>query len=109
MPTMRPPVVIENIEKLRRCEGIDDAELREEIRALRVDDSVKLTFLTLTEPPARETLSVRITSIRGGAFRSKLADRPAFVGLSNLRVGTPVTFTRAQIHSIPRERPKPRS
>ena len=106
---MRPPVVIENIEELRRCEGIDDAELREEIRALRVDDSVKLTFLTLPGPSARATLSVRITSIRGGAFRGKLADRPAFFGLSKLRVGTPVAFTEVHIHSIPRERPGRRS
>jgi hypothetical protein len=106
---MRHAVEIENIDELRRREGIDDVELREEIRTLHVGDTVMLTFLTLTGPSARETLSVRITSIRGDAFRGKLADRPAFVGLSNLRVGTPVTFTRAQIHSIPRERPKHRS
>lgn len=106
---MRHAVEIENIDELRRREGIDDVELREEIRTLHVGDSVLLTFLPLQVPSARETLSVRITSIRGDTFRGKLADRPAIAGLSNLRVGTSVTFTRAQIHSLPRGRPKHRA
>src|SRR5205823_4193524 len=54
VPTMRNTVAIENIEEMRRREGIDDVGLREEIDGLRVGDFVKLTFLTGTRPPAGE-------------------------------------------------------
>ena len=101
---MRNLIEIENIDEMRRRAGIDDVELREDIRALRVGDSVRLTFLAVTKPLASETLSVRITSIRGNSFRGKLADRPASSGLSGLRIGTSVTFTRDHIHSVPKER-----
>jgi hypothetical protein len=101
---MRNLIEIENIDEMRRREGIDDVELREGIRALHVGDFVRLTFLAVTKPFAPETLSVRITSIRGKAFRGKLADRPASSGLSGLRIGTSVTFTRDHIHSILNER-----
>jgi hypothetical protein len=96
-------VEIENIEDIRRREGIDDVELRKEIRGLRIGDFVKLTLLTATKSLAGETLLVRITSIKGFAFRGKLADRPTCAGLSGLRVGAPVAFTAAHIHSIPKE------
>jgi hypothetical protein len=102
---MRNPVAIEDIEEMRRREGIDDVELREEIRELQVGDTVKLTFRPSLHTAAGETLLVRITSIRGGAFRGKLASRPVSVGLSQLRVGSPVAFTAAHIHSIKREQP----
>ena len=39
---MRHTIVIENIEEMRRREGIDDVELREAIRGLRVGDFVRL-------------------------------------------------------------------
>jgi hypothetical protein len=42
---MRHTVAIEDIEEMRRQEGIDDVELRKAIRGLHVGDSVKLTFL----------------------------------------------------------------
>ena len=45
---MRNPVEIENIEEMRRREGIDDVELRSEIRDLQVGDSVRLTLMTGT-------------------------------------------------------------
>jgi hypothetical protein len=102
---MRSTVAIENIEEMRRREGIEDVGLREEIDGLRVGDFVKLTFLTGTRPPAGETLLVRITRIRGDSFRGKLASRPAYRGLSGLRVGTPVVFTAAHIHSLPKGQP----
>ena len=102
---MRHPVEIENIGEMRRREGIEDVELGEAIDALRAGDFVKLTFLTGLKAFAGETLWVRITSIRGQVFRGKLANRPAFNGLSRLRVGSAVTFTRDHIHSIPKERP----
>jgi hypothetical protein len=97
---MRIAVEIEDIEQRRLRAGIDDVALRLEIRGLRVGDFVKLTFLSGTA--AFETLPVRITSISGSAFRGKLADSPASPALSQLRVGSPVTFTTAHIHSLPR-------
>ena len=102
---MRHPAAIENIEALRRLAGVDDVELREEIRGLAIGDSVKLTFLPEGKSSAGETLLVRITSIRGPAFRGKLAARPASPGLAKLRVGSPVVFTAAHIHSLPGGRP----
>ena len=90
-------VEIENIEEMRRVEGIDDAELRVEIRGLKVGDVVKLTFLTSTT--SFETVGVRITSMRGSAFRGKLVKRPASGRLRKL-VGTSIVFTAAHIHSL---------
>jgi hypothetical protein len=104
---VRHPVEIEDIEQLRRQEGIDDTELREAIRGLRVGDLVKVTFLT-APASAGETLPVRITRIRGDAFRGELAGRPASARLSELRLGSPVTFTRDHIHSIVNQPPTPR-
>jgi hypothetical protein len=101
---VRHPVEIEDIEQLRLQEGIDDTELREAVRGLRVGDVVKLTFLT-TATSAGETLPVRITRIRGEAFRGELAGRPVSARLSVLRLGAPVTFTRDHIHSIVNQRP----
>jgi len=95
---MRNVVEIEDIEQRRLRAGIDDVELRAEIRGLRVGDVVKLTFLT--GATAFETLSVRITSISGSAFRGKLADRPLAPALSKLRAGSPVACTAAHIHSL---------
>jgi hypothetical protein len=100
---MRNSVQIENIEEMRFQEGIDDTELRREIRELKVGDMVKLTFLT--GATSFETVLVRITSIRDSAFRGKLARRPTAAGLSQLRVGESVAFTAAHIHSIPKKAP----
>jgi hypothetical protein len=99
---MASGVQIENIEAMRRREGIDDVELREEIRGLAVGDLVMLTFLTGMRSPAAETLLVRITRISDGVFHGKLAGRPASLGLSELRVGSAVHFMTAHIHSIPK-------
>jgi hypothetical protein len=100
---MRNPAEIENIEELRRRQGIDDDELRQEIERLEVGDTVKLTFLFGRNPPSAETLSVRITSMRGMAFRGKLASKPDAIGLAKLRLGATIVFSAADIHSIPRE------
>ncbi len=104
---MRHPVEIENIEQLRRCEGIEDIELREAIDDLRVGDSVNLTLLSRAPSLAGETLQVRITSIRGEVFRGKLTQGPASAGLSELRAGSFLTFTRDHIHSIPMRQKTP--
>jgi hypothetical protein len=95
---MRIAVEIEDIEQRRLRAGIDDVELRSEIRRLRVGDVVYLTFLT--GPTSSEMLPVRITSIRGAAFRGKLADSPASPALSQLRAGSPLAFTTTHIHSL---------
>jgi len=98
MTTMQNAVELENIEEMRRVEGIDDVDLRVEIRGLKVGHFVKLTFLTGTT--SFETLSVRITSIRGSAFRGKLFDRPTSAVLSKLKAGAPIAFSTAHIHSL---------
>jgi hypothetical protein len=99
---MQHPVEVENIEEMRRREGIDDAQLREAIRGLRVGDRVNLTLLTGRELGGGETLVVRITRIRGSAFRGQLAKSPSSKALSHLQAGSPVTFRRDHIHSIPK-------
>ena len=104
---MRNVVEIEDIEQRRLRAGIDDVELRAEIRGLHVGDFVRLTFLTGATTFA--TLSVRITSISGSAFRGKLADGPFALALSKLRVGSPVAFAAAHIHSLVKRRPAPPS
>jgi len=99
---MGSPVAIENIEDMRRREGIEDVELRRAIRELKVGAMVRLTFLPGTQGAAGETLLVRITSIRGDTFRGKLASRPASAGLAELRIGLALAFTGSHIHSLPR-------
>jgi hypothetical protein len=93
-------VEIEDIQQPRWKQGIEDLELRAEISGLQVGDSVKLTFRADEVSFAGETLLVRITNIKGCAFRGKLAAKPARIGLSNLRVGSLVRFTATHIHSI---------
>jgi hypothetical protein len=100
---MRYPIEIEDIEEKRRQEGIEDVELREEIRGLRVGDLVKLTFVA--GPGTLETLFVRITSIHGAAFRGRLTAGPTHAGLARLRAGSRVAFTADHIHSLPRNKP----
>jgi len=97
---MGKPVEIENIEEMRRRQGIDDLVLRADIDKLENGDLVRLTFLTRTNPSAGETLLVRITSIRRLDFRGKLADNPARLEGSKLRLGSTVHFSSAHIHSI---------
>lgn len=100
---MRVSIQIENIDELRRCNGIDDIELHEEIDRLRVGDHVLLTFFSGTN--LRATLPVRITRIRAGRFRGRLAARPAQPELLGLRADAMVAFTAGQIHSITRPQP----
>jgi hypothetical protein len=100
---MRNPVEIENIEEMRLREGIDDVDLRQKIRGLRIGDSVHLTFCAGAASSAAETLSVRITSIRGSVLRGKLAETPASARLAALHIGSPIAFTTNQIHSLPKE------
>jgi hypothetical protein len=102
---MRRFVVIENIEEMRRRQGIEDDELRETIRSLRIGDFVKLTFLATPMTCAGETLLVRVTQINGDTFTGKLADRPALPALYKLRPGSSVAFKTEHIHSVPKGLP----
>lgn len=95
---MKHIVEIENIEEMRRQEGIDDDELRVEIRGLKVGDFARLTFVTATK--TFETVLVRITSFHGSAFRGKLLKRPTTLGLRHVAAGASIEFTTAHIHSL---------
>lgn len=102
---MLAAIDIENIDELRRREGIDDVELHEDIGRLRVGDHVLLTFLSGTN--LRATLPVRITCIRAGRFRGRLIGMTGRPELLGLRPNILVTFTATQIHSIARPQPAP--
>jgi hypothetical protein len=97
---MRDHVEIENIEEMRRREGIDDIELRAGIRRLRVGDFVRLTFQAGTKPRASQTLLVRVIRITRSRYRGKLVTGAQSAALSELRPGSLVSFTAANIHSI---------
>ena len=77
-----------------------------EIRTLKAGDFVNLTFMTSKK--SCELLIVRITSIRGSAFRGKLVDGPTATRLKTLGPGTPVVFTTAHIHSLLKRSEAPR-
>jgi hypothetical protein len=102
---MNKAVEIENIEEMRRLVGIDDVELRKEIRGLRAGDLVRITLVFSATPSARETVLVRITAARGAAFRGRLAGNPSSPGLAGLRAGSRVEFRAAHIHSVAKGRP----
>lgn len=90
---MHNRIEIENIEEMRRQQGIDDVELAEEIRRLRVGEVVMLTFLTNAR--GFEMAPVRITQINGIAFRGKLVRPAAFCGRNKI-----FEFTISHIHSV---------
>lgn len=95
---------IQDIEELRRQEGIDDPELRAQICALKRGDFIKVTLLSDPHAIAGETLMVRITSIRNGIFRGKLATSPSSAVLGALDAGTAIVFRAAHIHSVSNHR-----
>jgi hypothetical protein len=99
---MRKTVEIEDIDQMRRREGIVDVELRKEILELHIGDFVKVTLLASANSGPSETVFVQITSIRGDAFRGKLTRRPTSAGLSKLPAGRQIAFTKVHIHSIPK-------
>jgi hypothetical protein len=89
---------IEDIEGMRREEGIDDVDLRQAIGRLRPGDFVHLTFRAGTS--THETLRVRVTSINASAFEGELAQAPTTATLQTLRVGLPMFFGTTHIHSL---------
>lgn len=94
MPTR---LELENIDALRRDAGILDLELQQAVRRLRAGDHVRLTLLRRRHGPALATLLVRLTGVRGAAFRGKLVEARPPAGLAP---GTPVCFTSDHIHSL---------
>ena len=100
---MRTHVAIENIEEMRQSEGIDDVALRTEVRDLKAGDFVRITLLGSA---SAETLTVRITSIVGPAFRGRLVRRPTGTGLFDVTTMTPLSFTANHIHSVPKSIPR---
>jgi hypothetical protein len=101
---MEAQVRIENIEEMRRRQGIDDVELRAAVCGLGVGDSVRLTILSGDVPDGGETVVVRITAIDGAQFRGKLATRPVLKALAGFKAGLPLAFTADCIHSVVPER-----
>ncbi len=95
---MQRALPIQDIEEMRLQAGIDDVELRLEIRALQIGDCVKLSLMTGDR--SFETVSVRITSMKGSDFRGKLADPKTCSCTSKRLAGLTVDFTTAHIHSI---------
>jgi hypothetical protein len=98
--TIQNTVELENIEHLRRQQGINDIELRQEIRQLRVGDHVRITFLAIANPAHGETVVARITSIRANQFRGRLTAGPSTLGPCRFQTGSLVVFTRNHIHSV---------
>jgi len=86
-------IEIENIEEMRRQQGIEDVELAEEIRGLKVGHVVLLTFLSSAR--CFEMVPVRITQKNGIAFHGKLVRASSIFGR-----GKKVEFTIAHIHSV---------
>ena len=99
---MRRTLEIENIEALRRLAGIDDVELHDQVRRLRSGDCVKLIVLSPDRPDTGAVVLVRITSIKGDAFRGRVVARTDPVRLPRRCVGSVVAFTPDHIHSVPR-------
>ncbi|MFL5341504.1 MAG: hypothetical protein ACJ8F7_15270 [Gemmataceae bacterium] len=98
---MPESIQIEDIEEMRRREGIDDVQLRDGVRNLKAGSFVRLTFLPEGKPSG-ETLAVRIMRIARGRYYGQLAQRAVSAGLAELRPGVPVSFTAAHIHSLGR-------
>ncbi|HEX4590491.1 MAG TPA: hypothetical protein VH120_11210 [Gemmataceae bacterium] len=96
-------VLIEDIAGMRRRQGIDDVDLRDDIRGLAVGDLVRLTLRT-EQSPAGETVVVRITEVGAAGFRGALAGKPASRQLAALGAGFAFAFTADHIHSLPASR-----
>lgn len=97
---MQLTVLVQNIEEMRQREGIDDVELRREIRAMKIGDCVRLTLLSPHRSAGSETVLVRITRIDGTSLRGALLTRPTTKGLNVLPADLSLSFKREHIHSL---------
>src|SRR5262245_46303721 len=105
---MQTPAEIQDVEQMRQRVGIDDVELRDEVRRLRVGDLVKLTFLA--GAARAETLCVRSTSIRRGTFHVHPRPRPlraqeSPAGMSRPNAPVAATEPKAGPHGWPNLEP----
>jgi hypothetical protein len=91
-------IAIENIEEMRRREGIDDEELHGEISRLKVGDLVRLTLRV--SRIAAETVIYRITAMQQMEFRGECASLPFDTRLRRLTNGMTLCFTADHIHSV---------
>jgi len=73
------------------------------VSRLRLGDLVRLTVLTGPGPSGGTTVLVRITRINGNTFQGRVVNPPT--ALASRLPRSPLTFTRAHIHSIPGKRP----
>lgn len=97
---------IENIEHMRQLQGIDDVELRESIRRLRIGDCVHLTFLSGSRPVRSKTVPVRIVAIDKDRFTGEIMESLTSLGQDHLRERSLVTFQERHVHSIPKLKPE---
>ena len=104
---MRNTYNIEDIEALRKREGIDDVELREEVGHLAAGDCVRLTFLGSEKPS--HTLMVRITRAEGKTFRGRLIQCPSKGTHDGPRMGVMLDFHSSHIHSVVRAEARKKS
>jgi hypothetical protein len=84
MGQQQETVEIQDVERLRRQAGIDDVDLRRQVRRLRVGDVVKLTFLA----GGGKFEIIRITSVRRRRFSGDLdsaATLPSWPGCAAAR------------------------
>jgi hypothetical protein len=95
---MKSPIVYEEIQELRRRQGIVDAVLKVDIEQLQPGNKVKLSLQL--DPNGFETVVVCITSIRESTLRGKLVKKPKGPGLRALDVGSFLRFQSSHIHSI---------
>jgi len=96
--SMKTPYLIENIEGVRKKEGIVDAVLQSDVLSLSAGDRVKLSLSV--DEKAYETVTVRITSVRSAVFRGKLDKKPRMAALKILEVGSSIVFQADHIHSV---------
>src|SRR5258708_40025575 len=95
---MKSSIVFEDIEELRRREGIVDTALNSDIARLKPGSRVRLSLAT--DRNGFETVTVCITSNRPGALRGRLVKKPKAAALKGLDIGSLLTFQTGHIHSI---------
>jgi hypothetical protein len=95
---MSKAMVLENIEEMRRRQGIVDAELGADIGRLRPGDCVRISFEISNH--AYETLTVQLTSLRGDVLRGRLVKSPKSPSLKAFMAGSLIKFGPEHIHSI---------
>jgi hypothetical protein len=97
---LQPSVEIENIEHMRRCQGIDDERLHREVARLQEGDIVRLTLRVGAR--AVECVFVRIVTRHKQEFTGELAALPADPNLQRLTDGMTLRFTADHVHSVHR-------